>query len=320
MKKIAILTSGGDSPGMNTAIRAIVHSAESKKFEIVGINYGLIGLLNKDFTKLTSETVDPALSMGGTILFSSRFPDFLNLEVQKKAIEHLKSAEIDHLIIIGGDGSIRAAQALTNLGFSTIAIPATIDNDVPESEYAIGFDTALNTYLSSIDKIRDTATSHQKTFIIEVMGKNCGNIALWSGIAGGSEFIIIPDKAFDTREIALRIKKYFLEGKAHCLIVLAEGVMSADDLGAILKEQSDLETRAIKLGHVARGGTPSAYDRVFASKMGKFALDLIYLNKKNQLIVVKNGKLTYIEITNSLNFSLQNKEVDDYYLLNEELN
>lgn len=318
MKKVAVLTSGGDSPGMNALIRSIVRASRMKDYEIYGVDYGFAGLVSNNFNKLRTENINSIVAKGGTILYSSRYPDFFKIETQKRAVENLKSANIDILIVIGGDGSVRGAQALANLGVSTLCIPATIDNDIFDSEYTIGFDTAVNTYLSAIDKIRDTATSHVKTFIIEVMGNKSGSIALWSGISSGAEFIVIPEIDHDTHYIAKKINHHFKNGKKHCLLILAEGAVDTEHFAKELEQLGGFDTRQIKLGHMARGGSPTAYDRVLASKMGLMAIDLIESQVCNKLLAIQKGKLVHLDISDCL-AKKQHDEIKDNYLLNNQL-
>ncbi len=226
MKRIAVLTSGGDAPGMNAAVRAVVRKGIHEGLEVYGVNYGFAGLVAGDIHKLTMRKVSDVISRGGTFLYSARYPEFETEEAVKKAIEQLKKLNMEGLVVIGGDGSYRGALALTKHGFPAICIPGTIDNDIPGTDFSIGFDTAINTVLESIDKIRDTATSHVRTIIIEVMGRKSGDIALWAGVAGGVEQIIIPEKNFQMEDIATQIIRRNKDGKKHNIILVAEGVMS----------------------------------------------------------------------------------------------
>ena len=221
MKRIAVLTSGGDAPGMNAAVRAIVRKGIYEGFEVYGINYGYAGLVAGDIRKLTPADVSDMIGRGGTFLYSARYPEFANREGQEKGIEQLKKFGIEGLVVVGGDGSYQGAVALTKLGFPTVGVPGTIDNDIPGTEYTIGFDTAINTVLEALDRLRDTATSHVRTFIVEVMGRHAGDIALWTGVASGAEQILIPEQGFDLEEVAKEIKQGRLNGKKHTLILLA---------------------------------------------------------------------------------------------------
>ncbi|WP_207941367.1 6-phosphofructokinase [Enterococcus sp. DIV2402] len=300
MKRLAILTSGGDAPGMNATIRAILNKSAHHDIEIVGVNYGFLGLVCKNFTSLDSERVNSSIAMGGTLLYSSRYPEFADEEVQLKAIENLKEAKIDGLIVIGGCGSQNGALALANLGFPTIGIPATIANDIPGTEFTIGFDTAVNTVVSALDKIRDTANSHVRTFVIEVKGLRSGDLALWSGVAGGAESILIPEQTLDIAHVANKIKQSVERKKKHCLIVLAEGVMSASELTAKLKDEGVLHIREVELGHVPRGGSPSTYDRVLASKAGANAVNLFLEEQFGTCLCIQHNKLIPISLKDAL--------------------
>ena len=319
MKRIAVLTSGGDAPGMNAAVRAIVRKGIYEGFEVYGINYGYAGLVAGDIRKLTPADVSDMIGRGGTFLYSARYPEFANREGQEKGIEQLKKFGIEGLVVVGGDGSYQGAVALTKLGFPTVGVPGTIDNDIPGTEYTIGFDTAINTVLEALDRLRDTATSHVRTFIVEVMGRHAGDIALWTGVASGAEQILIPEQDFDLAEVAKEIKQGRLNGKKHTLIVLAEGVMTGDELAKKLLEfDSDFHTRVTVLGHVQRGGSPTARDRVLASRMGAKAIDLLKEDIGGVCVGVKAEEIIYSDIVETLanGKHLPNLEL---YQLNKEI-
>ena len=319
MKRIAVLTSGGDAPGMNAAVRAIVRKGIYEGFEVYGINYGYAGLVAGDIRKLTPADVSDMIGRGGTFLYSARYPEFANREGQEKGIEQLKKFGIEGLVVVGGDGSYQGAVALTKLGFPTVGVPGTIDNDIPGTEYTIGFDTAINTVLEALDRLRDTATSHVRTFIVEVMGRHAGDIALWTGVASGAEQILIPEQDFDLAEVAKEIKQGRLNGKKHTLILLAEGVMSGDELAKKLLEfDSDFHTRVTVLGHVQRGGSPTARDRVLASRMGAKAIDLLKEDIGGVCVGVKAEEIIYSDIVETLanGKHLPNLEL---YQLNKEI-
>ena len=319
MKRIAVLTSGGDAPGMNAAVRAIVRKGIYEGFEVYGINYGYAGLVAGDIRKLTPADVSDMIGRGGTFLYSARYPEFANREGQEKGIEQLKKFGIEGLVVVGGDGSYQGAVALTKLGFPTVGVPGTIDNDIPGTEYTIGFDTAINTVLEALDRLRDTATSHVRTFIVEVMGRHAGDIALWTGVASGAEQILIPEQGFDLEEVAKEIKQGRLNGKKHTLILLAEGVMSGDELAKKLLEfDSDFHTRVTVLGHVQRGGSPTARDRVLASRMGAKAIDLLKEDIGGVCVGVKAEEIIYSDIVETLanGKHLPNLEL---YQLNKEI-
>lgn len=291
MKKIAVLTSGGDSPGMNAAIRAVVRKGIYHGLDVYGIYNGFHGLVHGNITKLELGSVGDIIHRGGTMLRSARLPEFAEKEVQKKALEQLKKLGIEGLIVIGGDGSYRGANALTNLGFPCIGVPGTIDNDIVGTEITIGFDTALNTVIDAIDKIRDTASSHERTFVIEVMGRDAGDIALYSGLAGGAETILIPEEDESIEDIIERLNRGKLRGKKHSIIVVAEGVMSGVKFGEILREKIDADVRVSVLGHIQRGGSPTASDRVLASRLGARAVELLLEGKGGRAVGIMQSKI-----------------------------
>ncbi|MBU5342057.1 6-phosphofructokinase [Caldifermentibacillus hisashii] len=289
MRKIAVLTSGGDSPGMNAAIRAVVRKGIYHDLEVYGIYHGFHGLVNGNIEKLELGSVGDIIHRGGTILRSARLPEFVNPEVQKQGLEQLHKHGIEGLVVIGGDGSYRGANALTNLGFPCVGVPGTIDNDISGTEFTIGFDTAINTVIDAIDKIRDTASSHDRTFVIEVMGRGAGDIALWSGLAGGAETILIPEEKETIDNIVDRLNRGKQRGKRHSIIVVAEGVMSGVKLAEQLKERIDADVRVSVLGHIQRGGSPSATDRFLASRLGARAVELLLEGKGGRAVgIVKN--------------------------------
>lgn len=288
MKKIAVLTSGGDAPGMNAAVRAVVRKSIYEGLEVAGIYNGYQGLIEGKIRRLELGSVGDIIQRGGTMLRSARSAEFLTLEGQKKAMQQLKLNGIDGLVVIGGDGSFRGALELTKLGCPCVCVPATIDNDINGTEFTIGFDTALNTVIDAIDKIRDTATSHERTFIIEVMGRDSGDLALWAGLAGGAETILIPEEKIEIPAIIERLISGTDRGKKHSIIIVAEGVMSASELAEILKDEAGIETRISVLGHIQRGGSPSARDRVIASQFGAKAVEVLKEGKSGKAIGMKN--------------------------------
>ncbi|MBP2057973.1 6-phosphofructokinase 1 [Lactobacillus colini] len=291
MKRIGILTSGGDAPGMNAAIRAVTRTALANNIEVFGIHYGFAGLVAGDIFQMTSETVADKINRGGTFLYSARFPEFAQEETQLKGIEQLKKHGIDALVVIGGDGSYHGALRLTEHGYNAIGLPGSIDNDIPYTDYTIGFDTACNTAMDAIDKIRDTATSHQRVFIVNVMGRGCGDIALHVGVATGADAIVIPEEKYDIKAIAETLKQGFANGKKHGLVVLAEGVTDAETFRKELLEYGDFDARANVLGHMQRGGSPTVRDRVLASKMGAYAVELLLEGKGGLAVGIQNNKL-----------------------------
>jgi len=300
LKRIGVLTSGGDSPGMNAAVRAVVRKAIFHNVEIYGIYGGYAGLISGNIKKLELGSVGDIVHRGGTILYSARCDEFRTKEGQLKGIEQLKKHEIEGLVVIGGDGSYHGGKALTEYGFPCIGVPGTIDNDIAGTQYTIGFDTALNTVIDAIDKIRDTATSHERTFIIEVMGRNAGDIALWSGLAGGAETILIPEEDYDMDEIAARLLKGHERGKKHSIIIVAEGVISGMEFAKKVKEATNFDTRVSVLGHMQRGGSPTAFDRVLASRLASRAVELLLEGKAGRAVGIENNQVVDQEISKVL--------------------
>lgn len=300
MKTIAVLTSGGDSPGMNAAIRAVVRMGLDSGLRVMGVQRGYSGLINGEIFEMNRHSVSDIIQRGGTFLRTARCQEFRTEEGRKKAYSVLKVFGIDGLVVIGGDGSFRGAQLLSKLGISTVGIPGTIDNDLPYTEFTLGFDTALNTVLDAINKLRDTSTSHERVSIIEVMGRNCGDLALYAGIAGGAESVIVPEKPFDVNELCKTILEGKLRGKMHNLIILAEGVGGANELAKSVEEVTGIEARATILGHIQRGGSPTASDRILASRMGAKAVEVLLEGKSSRVIGVKSGKIVDEDIDEAL--------------------
>jgi 6-phosphofructokinase 1 len=317
MKKIGVLTSGGDAPGMNPAIRAVVRKAIFHNVEIYGIYGGYAGLISGNIKRLELGSVGDIIHRGGTMLQSARCPEFKTKEGQQKGIQQLKAHGIEGLVVIGGDGSYMGAKALTEQGFPCVGVPGTIDNDIPGTDLTIGFDTALNTVIDAVDKIRDTATSHERTFIIEVMGRDAGDIALWAGLAGGAETILIPEESYDIDDIADRLRKGQERGKKHSIIIVAEGVTSGVEFGRQLKEATNFDTRVSVLGHMQRGGSPSAADRVLASRLGARAVELLIEGKGGRAVGMENNHLVDYDIIEAL--SRKHKLDLDLYKLSQEL-
>lgn len=297
MKRIGVLTSGGDSPGMNAAVRAVVRKAIFHEVEVFGVYYGYQGLLAGNIEKLEAGDVGDIIQRGGTKLYSARCEEFKSEEGQERAIEQLKKHGIEGLVVIGGDGSYRGAMALTQKGFPCIGVPGTIDNDIPGTDYTIGFDTALNTIIEAIDKIRDTATSHERTFIIEVMGRDAGDLALWAGLAGGAETILIPEVDFDMDDMIDRLQKGKKRGKKHSIIIVAEGVMSGNKLAEMMHGKVELETRVSVLGHIQRGGSPTGRDRVLGSLFGARAVEVLLEGPGGRAIGMKNHQVVDYDMT-----------------------
>jgi 6-phosphofructokinase 1 len=297
MKKIAVLTSGGDAPGMNTAIRAVVRRGIFKGLDVYGVKNGYKGLMDGDFVLMNIGSVGDIIHRGGTILRTTRCDEFKKAEGQQRALEQLKEVGIDGLIVIGGNGSFEGARKLTAQGFPTIGIPGTIDNDIAGTDYTIGFDTAVNNAVDAIDKIRDTAASHKRVYVVEVMGRDAGDFALWAGMCAGAESIIIPEVDHDVEDVIDRIKQGFQRGKMHNIIVVAEGAFNGvgkgTEIGKEIKEKLGCDTKVTILGHIIRGGAPSAYDRMMSSQMGAKAVDLIVEGEKGVMVGLKSGRLIY---------------------------
>lgn len=303
IKKIGVLTSGGDAPGMNAVIRSVVRTAHAKGVKVIGIKRGYEGLLNGEFEELTSKSVSEIMTRGGTILLTARSEEMRTEEGQKKAANICSILGLDALVVIGGDGSLRGALDLSKFGVNVIGIPGTIDLDLDCSEYTIGFDTAVNTAMEAMTKLRDTSFSHERCSIVEVMGRNCGEIAIWSGLTSGAEEVLIPENPhIDVNHVIEEILENRNKGKTHNLIVVAEGVGSSQELAKQIEEATGVEVRSTILGHLQRGGQPTAVDRMHASVMGYMAVDALLQGKKNRIIIYKNGKHTDIDIAEGLSY------------------
>ncbi|MCR8968982.1 ATP-dependent 6-phosphofructokinase [Facklamia sp. 7083-14-GEN3] len=319
MRRLAVLTSGGDAPGMNAAIRAVFQQGLHHQIEVVGVQHGFKGLVEGEYKCIEINDISHAIRRGGTILYSARYPEFREIENQKKAIEQMEAQGIEGLIVIGGDGSFQGALALTKLGFPAVGIPGTIDNDIPGTEYTIGFDSAMSAAIEAIDKISDTAASHNRTFVVEVMGRNAGDIAIWAGVAVGADAIIIPEEEFFIGDIARRVNTSFHHGKDHAIIVLAEGVMGVEEfVKQYKKEAPNQSVRGVNLSHIQRGGNPTGRDRVFATLMGAKAVDLILHGQSGIFVGITNEELSVCDIVETLSKS-QHKVRDDLYKINRTL-
>lgn len=298
---IGVLTSGGDAPGMNAAVRAVVRKAAYNGKRVKGILKGYTGLLNEEIIDLEPEDVSNTIERGGTFLYTSRCREFMTEEGQKKGVDICRKHGIDGIVVIGGDGSFRGAQKLANYGINTIGVPGTIDLDIACTEYTIGFDTAVNTAMEAIDKVRDTSTSHERCSIIEVMGRNAGYIALWCGIANGAEDILLPENYdYDEQKIINNILENRKRGKRHHIIVNAEGVGHSTSMARRIEAATGIETRATILGHMQRGGSPTCKDRVYASMMGSMAADLLCEGKTNRVVGYKHGRFQDFDINEAL--------------------
>lgn len=310
IKTIAVLTSGGDAPGMNAAIRAVVRTALARGVQVKGIKRGYMGLLNEEITDMEARSVSDIIQRGGTILGTARCLEFKKVEVQQKAADICRKHGIDGIVVIGGDGSYRGAQGLSRQGINTVGVPGTIDLDIACTDYTIGFDTAVNTAMQAIDKVKDTSSSHERCSIIEVMGRNAGYIALWCGISNGAEDILLPEKYdFNEQEIINHIIASRKQGKTHHLIINAEGIGHSVSMARRIEAATGLETRATILGYMQRGGNPTARDRYYASVMGAYAVDVMLSGKTNRVVGHRNGQLIDVDIEEALQMK---KSIDEY--------
>ena len=310
IKTIGVLTSGGDAPGMNAAIRAVVRKALNNGVSVKGIKRGYLGLLNEEIVDMERKSVSDIIQKGGTILGTARCVEFAEPEVQARGAEICRKHGIDGLVVIGGDGSYRGAQALARNGINTIGVPGTIDLDIACTEYTIGFDTAINTAMEAIDKVRDTSSSHERCSIIEVMGRNAGYIALWTGVANGAEDILLPEKYdYNEQEIINNIVKSRKRGKTHHIIINAEGIGHSTSMAKRIEAATGMETRATILGYLQRGGNPTCKDRFYASIMGAYAADILCQGKSNRVVAYKHGEFIDYDIEEALNMK---KGIDEY--------
>ena len=315
MKTIGVLTSGGDAPGMNAAIRSIVRAAAYMGMTVKGIKRGYNGLIENNIVDLDIRSVSDIIQRGGTVLYTARCPRFTTEEGMQEAIKNCKNNGIEGLIVIGGDGSFRGARDLSLRGIPCIGIPGTIDNDIPSTEYTIGFDTAMNTVVEMVDKLRDTACSHERCSVVEVMGHGAGDIALQSGLAVGATAIIVPEIGFDLQNVIDKILETQKNGRNHFIIVVSEGLCDATQLAKLLQEATGIETRATILGHIQRGGNPTLRDRVVASKMGYAAVELLNKGVGNRVVGLKDNKIVDYDIFEALNM-VKSFDQETYRLAN----
>ena len=313
IKKIGILTSGGDSPGMNAAIRAVTRVALKNGIEVYGIRDGFKGLIDKNFHKFQKSSVSEIMSRGGTILGSARFNEFKQEDIQKQAVENLKAEGIDGLVAIGGDGTYHGAAALSKLGINCIALPGTIDNDIQGTDYTIGFDTALNTIVDCVDKLRDTSSSHHRCSVVEVMGNRCGDLALFSALSCGAEVVISSDTGYDETAVLDKLKFLDRQGKNHAIVIVSEKITDVNELAKKISNNTNFDGRATVLGYIQRGGVPSPNDRVLASRMGEKAVELLLQNVGGQCVCVQNNKMVSMSIEEVLNLP-RNSRKDVYHL------
>lgn len=318
IRKVGILTSGGDSPGMNCCIRAVTRVALKRGIDVVGIINGYQGLVNGDFIDLTKRDVSDILSRGGTFLGSARLPEFIELEVQQKAVKVLKDNKIDALVVIGGDGSYRGALALTKLGINCIGLPGTIDNDIPGTDFTIGFDTSLKTVVDAVDKLRDTSSSHHRCSVVEVMGNRCGDLAIYSGISCGAEIVITNETGYSEEEIIEKLNYLSNTNKKnHAIVIISEKITDVYKLAKKISENTSFSGRATVLGHVQRGGSPSPTDRVLSSRMGEKAIELLVDGKGGYCVGINDNKIECIKIEEAL--SMPSKSRKELYHLFEYL-
>lgn len=321
MKRIGVMTSGGDSPGMNPCIRAVVRIGLGHGLEVMGIKRGYAGLVDGEIEPLTARSVGGIIQRGGTFLQAARCPEFKTVRGQREALRNLNEYGIEGLVVIGGDGSLRGALALHKMGFPAVGVPGTIDNDLPYTDMAIGVDTALNTVLNAIDKIRDTAASLQRAFLIETMGRKSGYLALMGGIAGGVEIILIPEVPFQIADVQRKLEEDYVRGKAHCIIVIAEGTRpTTEEVAAYLREREEehgFDVRVTILGHIQRGGSPTAFERLLATRLGAAAVEQLRQGKSGVMAGLIGNKIAVTDLEKVLSCK---KEVDlAFYKLAEML-
>jgi len=312
VKRIGVLTSGGDAPGMNPCVRSVVRTALYHGLEVYGIRRGWHGLINGDVVKLDEKSVSRIINRGGTILYTARSKEFMTEEGQRKAASTCKFLGLDSIIAIGGDGTFRGAQALSRFGVNVIGIPATIDNDISCTNYCLGFDTAANTAIECIDKLRDTMQSHERCSVVEVMGRHAGYLAMYVGLATGATAVLVPENPITNEELVEKIRQARLNGFTHYMIVVAEGAASADEVARVIKEATDLDPRVTVLGHIQRGGSPTARDRVAATKMGYLAVELLLQGKTNRIVCTHDGGFTDVDMDEGLarKKTMQSMEVE----------
>ena len=311
IRRIGVLTSGGDAPGMNPCVRAVVRTALYHGIEVYGIRRGWNGLITGDVIKLDQRSVSHTINRGGTILYTARSKEFMTEEGQRKAVSTCKFLGLDSIIAIGGDGTFRGARALSKYGINVIGIPGTIDNDISCTNYCLGFDTAANTAIECIDKLRDTMQSHERCSVVEVMGRNAGYLAMYVGLACGATSVLVPEEEIDfERDVIERIRQARFNGFTHYMIVVAEGAGSANDIAARIKESIDLDPRVTVLGHIQRGGIPTGRDRVNATKMGYMAVELLLQGKNNRIVCIRDGGYVDVDIDEGLSMKKQMQQME----------
>ncbi len=313
VKRIGVLTSGGDAPGMNAAVRAVVRTCLYHGIEVYGIRRGWNGLIHGDVVKMDANSVSRTINRGGTILYTARSKEFMTEEGQLRAVSTCKFLGLDSIVAIGGDGTFRGAHALSKYGINVVCIPGTIDNDICCTNYCIGFDTAANTAIECIDKLRDTMQSHERCSVVEVMGRNAGFLAMYVGLAVGATAVLVPEKEIDfEKDVIEKLRQARLHGFTHYMIVVAEGAGAATDIAQRIRESIDLDPRVTVLGHIQRGGSPTGRDRVNATKMGYLAVELLLAGKNNRIVCTHNGHYTDVDIEEGLSMrkDIQQMEIE----------
>ena len=312
IRRIGVLTSGGDAPGMNPCVRSVVRTALHHGLEVYGIRRGWHGLISGDVIKLDEKSVSRIINRGGTVLYTARSKEFMTEEGQRKAASTCKFLGLDSVIAIGGDGTFRGAQALSKFGVNVIGIPATIDNDIGCTNYCLGFDTAANTAIECIDKLRDTMQSHERCSVVEVMGRHAGYLAMYVGLATGATAVLVPENPIANEELIETIRRARLNGFTHYMIVVAEGAADAAEVAKVIKDATDLDPRVTVLGHIQRGGSPTARDRVAATKMGYLAVELLTQGKTNRIVCTHDGGFTDVDMDEGLSTrkTMQTIEMD----------
>lgn len=300
IKKIGVLTSGGDAPGMNAAVRAVVRTAIYHDLEVCGIYNGYYGLYHDEIKPLDRRSVAETVNRGGTFLGSARFPEFKEESIRLEAIKNLEKHGIEALVVIGGDGSYMGAKKLSEMGYPCIGIPGTIDNDVAGTDYTIGYYTALNTVLDAIDRLRDTSSSHKRISVVEIMGRHCGDLTIAAAVCSGAEFAVVPEVGYDEAKLLSDVKHHVENGKKHAIICVTEKICDVNDLAAKIEKITGLETRATILGHIQRGGAPTAFDRMLASRMGAYAVKLLIQGQAGCCIGIQANKLVFHDIIDAL--------------------